>query len=481
MQNNDKDPLVSVIMPCYNHEKYVGQAIESVLNQTYTNVEFIVCDNGSTDGSYEVIKQYEGKIDKILHLDKNDIEKAGTMLKEQCTGKYISFMTSDDFWEKQKLEKQMQVLKNNPQIKACFTWANEADENLVLQGEKELFIERNKSRYQWLKRLLIQGNCLAYPSAVVEREAYRDACSRLLPFYQLSDLYLWILILLKHDIYVVEEPLVWFRWHESGANHNMSAPNPEGLKRTVNETVFILEEIITQMDADVFKNTFEDRLRNKEASTKEEISCEKFFLLAELSRENRCYCQCAIDYYYRYNSAEFMKTLETKYHYTIKDFQEYCAQHGIAELLAEEKSLGEQKNIAAKQRSYITILQEVINADLEQPEQRKRMWRSGVFAILSEDQKEMAKLLIKCMNIVESVGIEKYTSILNVIWDMQKVFEILWNELLQWDKDISEQEWKVYTFVINKMNITKEEYEAAVFPFIQKVNIILKQYCEGPY
>ena len=112
----NKKPKVSVIMPCYNHEKYVAQSIESVLNQTYDNIEFIVLDNGSTDGSYRVIKQYSDRIDKILHFDDNDLTKAGYVLRQECQGEYMAFMTSDDIWAKEKLEQQMRVLIENPSI-----------------------------------------------------------------------------------------------------------------------------------------------------------------------------------------------------------------------------------------------------------------------------------------------------------------------------------------------------------------------------
>lgn len=93
----DKQPLVSVIMPCYNHEKYVAQTIESVLNQTYKNIEFIVVDNGSTDGSFHVIQQYRDRIDKIYQLKENDLVRAGEILNNSCSGDYIAFMTSDDW------------------------------------------------------------------------------------------------------------------------------------------------------------------------------------------------------------------------------------------------------------------------------------------------------------------------------------------------------------------------------------------------
>ena len=219
----DKQPLVSVIMPCYNHEKYVAQTIESVLNQTYKNIEFIVVDNGSTDGSFHVIQQYRDRIDKIYQLKENDLVRAGEILNNSCSGDYIAFMTSDDWWDAEKLEKQMNVFQSMPTVKCCFTLANEADEHLDNIKSKSIFNQENRNRFKWLRKLLEEGNYLAYPSAVVERNVYFESRRELKGFYQLSDWYLWLLILQKHDIYIVQESLVCFRWHQSGANHNMSA------------------------------------------------------------------------------------------------------------------------------------------------------------------------------------------------------------------------------------------------------------------
>ena len=109
-------PKVSVLMPCYNHEKYVGEAIESVLNQTYKDFELFVVDNGCTDNSYNVIKSFEDPRIKVFQLKKNDIEEAYRIMLRNQKGKYIAMMYSDDIWEKNKLEKQMMILEKNPNI-----------------------------------------------------------------------------------------------------------------------------------------------------------------------------------------------------------------------------------------------------------------------------------------------------------------------------------------------------------------------------
>lgn len=475
------EPLVSVVMPCYNHEKYVGQAIESVLNQTYKNVEFIVLDNGSTDGSYGVIKQYEGKIDEIFHIDENDVEKAGTMLRERCTGQYIAFMTSDDFWEKDKLEKQMEVFIKHPEIKACFTWANEADENLVLQGEKRVFKEKNRSQYEWLRKILMEGNCFAYPSAVVEWETYRESIRELPMFYQLSDQYLWLLILLKYQVYVVEEPLVWFRWHGNGQNHNMSARNRETNIRTWNEDVIIVENIIEKMGPEVFKKAFADYLHHPEASSPEEIWCEKLFFLMQLADKYDGYGQSAINYYYKHSQPTngeylFEKTLKEKYQYTYSQFQSFCAKHGTGALLAKIIDAGKAKNLFAQTAvRYIEAMGEAADSERELLV-RRRMWRGKIFASLSEEKKKIVQMMVQALDIVEKIDSNRYAEAIKLIQDLQEALLVLWEEFLEWDRDINKEEWDTYAFVISRPEITEEEYKGAIIPFIQKLKGTLKEY-----
>ena len=102
------NPLVSVIMNCYNSEKYLSEAIESVLNQKYINWEIIFWDNCSTDKSPEIIKSYNDN--RIKYFRGNDLVtlgKARNFAIEKCNGELISFLDCDDLWFQDKLKKQV--------------------------------------------------------------------------------------------------------------------------------------------------------------------------------------------------------------------------------------------------------------------------------------------------------------------------------------------------------------------------------------
>jgi len=130
--NIPESGLASVIIPCYNAEKYIGQAIESVLNQTHSGFELIIINDGSTDKSQEIIDKYSLLDKRIKHfsrpnkgvsLTRNEgIEKAG--------GEYIAFLDADDVWEPENLETKIKVLKENKNIDWAFSDMYLADELL---------------------------------------------------------------------------------------------------------------------------------------------------------------------------------------------------------------------------------------------------------------------------------------------------------------------------------------------------------------
>lgn len=103
----EKQPLVSVIIPCYNGEKFISKAIESVLNQTYQNWELIVVDDGSTDGSKKIINQFcntDKRAHYIQHKKNKGIPSARNTGIKTSIGEYIAFLDQDDLWMKEKLE-----------------------------------------------------------------------------------------------------------------------------------------------------------------------------------------------------------------------------------------------------------------------------------------------------------------------------------------------------------------------------------------
>lgn len=105
-------PLVSVIMPAYNAEQFIAEAIQSVLSQSITEWELLVIDDCSTDGTYEVAMQQKDPRICVLRNDKNSgVAKTRNTGIEQARGKYIAFLDSDDVWHPQKLQRQLERLE----------------------------------------------------------------------------------------------------------------------------------------------------------------------------------------------------------------------------------------------------------------------------------------------------------------------------------------------------------------------------------
>ena len=106
---------VSVIIPNYNYAHYVGAAIESVLNQTYPDIEIVVVNNGSTDNSLEVLSKYDGKICLVNqeNLGQSGSRKSGL---NSATGDYIAFLDADDTWDPHKIEKQLSLFTSKVEL-----------------------------------------------------------------------------------------------------------------------------------------------------------------------------------------------------------------------------------------------------------------------------------------------------------------------------------------------------------------------------
>ena len=112
---NDCANRVSVIIPTYNRARFVGEAIESALAQTYRNMEVIVIDDGSTDNTQDVLKKYEGRICSISQNNAGVSSARNTGIKA-ASGDWIAFLDSDDVWLPQKLSLQMTEIKNHRNV-----------------------------------------------------------------------------------------------------------------------------------------------------------------------------------------------------------------------------------------------------------------------------------------------------------------------------------------------------------------------------
>ena len=114
--------LVSVVIPLYNAEKYIEETIQSILDQTYKEIEIVIVDDGSTDQSPAIVKElgekYPGKV-RYVHQSNQGVSVARNTGIENATGEYIAFLDSDDLWHPTKLEKQVKSMHTN-EMNACY-------------------------------------------------------------------------------------------------------------------------------------------------------------------------------------------------------------------------------------------------------------------------------------------------------------------------------------------------------------------------
>lgn len=132
-------PLITIIIPVYNGERYIAEAIDSAISQDYDNKEILVIDDGSTDGTREIVKRYK---DVVYHYKKNGgVASALNYGIEKAKGEYISWLSHDDYYHKNKLSVQVDILnKISEELRAnsvLYSSYEEMNEDLVIYGKFE--------------------------------------------------------------------------------------------------------------------------------------------------------------------------------------------------------------------------------------------------------------------------------------------------------------------------------------------------------
>lgn len=153
------DNLVSIITPAYNTEKYIKDAIESVIAQTYTNWEMIIVDDASVDNTVNIIKFYqqnEKRIKLILLKRNQGVANARNTAIKNAKGQYVAFLDADDIWDKEKLAEQIRFMKNN---NIAFSYHAYTLFDLSNQKQKTILVPKQLN-YQELLKGNTTGSCL---------------------------------------------------------------------------------------------------------------------------------------------------------------------------------------------------------------------------------------------------------------------------------------------------------------------------------
>jgi glycosyltransferase involved in cell wall biosynthesis len=203
------EPLITVIIPCYNSSAYISEAIESVLSQTYCNFELIVVNDGSTDNTEKTIRKY---LDKIIYLKQ---ENAGPAAARNCgiqkaQGYYVAFLDADDLWLPDKLQMQVQAFDNYAGAALVYTkFVNFED-----QSGKTLSILPDAPSGMLFDKLLIESLILL-STVMIRRELLLEAGCFDEGLQTAEDTNLWLKIARRYRIDAVPEVLVLRRLHEA--------------------------------------------------------------------------------------------------------------------------------------------------------------------------------------------------------------------------------------------------------------------------
>lgn len=215
------EPLVSVIIATYNRSEYIAEAVESVLHQTYREVETIVIDDGSTDNTREVLAKYKGKINYI-YQERTERSRARNEGFRYSSGDYIAFLDSDDVWLPIKIEKQVDILNKQPDVGLVYVGVEfiDADGN-PYDGD----LSWDEPRRQVLYEDLMNHNIITGTTSSV---MVRRKCLDRVGLFDESmntceDLDLYRRIARYYKFYRIDLPLVKFRIHIGNTQQDRSA------------------------------------------------------------------------------------------------------------------------------------------------------------------------------------------------------------------------------------------------------------------
>src|SRR5919199_14579 len=125
-------PLISVIIPVFNGEKTIQKTIESVLTQTVTDFELLVINDGSQDGTLEIVERIQDVRIKVFSYPNAGPSTSRNRGISHATSEYISFIDADDLWTPDKLEAQLKALQENPKAAVAYSWTDYIDESSQL-------------------------------------------------------------------------------------------------------------------------------------------------------------------------------------------------------------------------------------------------------------------------------------------------------------------------------------------------------------
>lgn len=282
---------ISIIVPGYNHKKFLTQRIESILSQTFRDFELIILDDASTDGSREIIEQYRHH-PMVTHIVFNDSNSGSTFSQWQkgislASGKYIWLAESDDYADPRFLEECMKEFDRVSALELVYTDSVISDDNNLTVHEDLSFWSSEISLTKWnssytnngrdeILEALSKKNTIPNASAVVFKKTFFEET---LSYKYCGDWLFWIKILERGNLSFIKQPLNYFRSHSHTTRTNSSSPGR--LKQFLRERSLILSYLKKKqlIEEDTFRGLKKDIVDQwKNVYTISDILKKDFFL-----------------------------------------------------------------------------------------------------------------------------------------------------------------------------------------------------------
>lgn len=200
-------PLVSIITPTYNRADFIGEAVESVLVQTYPHFEFLIVDDGSDDNTSEVLAPYlsDSRI-KLFRQENQGQSVARNLALAEAKGEFICFLDSDNYWPKEKLEQQVRLFEAHPETDVLY------GDNVIIDENGREISRKNMSRYSGrIAYQMIKDNCVAMNTTMARRKCF-DEMGGMSGKRRVADDYdLWLRLSAKYIFRYEPEYWAWYR------------------------------------------------------------------------------------------------------------------------------------------------------------------------------------------------------------------------------------------------------------------------------
>ena len=206
---NQNDPLVSIVLPVHNGEKYLRESLDSCLKQTYENIEIVVIDDASTDSTSEILKEYEEKLEKIKVFTIEKQNSLGAVLNigiQASNGEYIARMDADDIMYPTRIEKQVEFLEVNENVVVV---GGQID---IIDGEGNITEERRYSlNDRELRKNLFIYQPFAHPAIMFRKNIVLDFGMYPVDLPKVEDVKLAFLLSQKGDFANLPEKVLKYR------------------------------------------------------------------------------------------------------------------------------------------------------------------------------------------------------------------------------------------------------------------------------